>query len=905
MSMGTDSLLPEADGRALSLLRTILGGLADGVVVQDAAGHYVYANERIARMSGYASPAEMTSAPPRHFLSRFELLDDHGRVLPLERLPGRRVFAGEDSPSEVVRFRDRITGEERWSLVSARRAEFEGHVLAISTVRDVTDARSSVRALEAGVRQQTAIARLGERALIGIDLEQLMQEAVELAARGLGAELCKLLTVIPGTDELLLRGSVGWPPDLIGHTRVPGGHRSVAGYTLLASGPVVVEDLEHDSRFEETEFLREQGAHSGVSVIMYGHDGPFGVLGVHTREYRHFSDDDVAFVQEVANVLSTALARQRAEAELRESEMRFRTLADSAPVMLWVTDAAGEVVFANRQWRDYIGTQLPAGIVPSEAWLRMVHPDERQAVERGVQDTLGTGASFRQEFRFRRHDGEYCWLLATGQPRVPVGAQSTGMVASAVDITERRRIEASQQFLLDASMLLHASRNYEATLVTVAQLAVPRIADWCAVDLLQEHGTLARLAVVHEDESKVQLARDLQRRYPADTTADRGVHHVLRTGEPQLITNVTDALLQEAARDDEHLALLRSIGFRSAMIVPLVAHERILGALTFVSAESGRRFDEHDLDVAADLARRAAAAIEIARLLRDVQDAHQELEMQAEELEQTLEELEAANEDLTRRGMEAESARADAVAANRAKSEFLAMMSHELRTPLNAIGGYTQLLEMGILSPLSEGQRFYVDRIWKSHRVLLALINDVLNFARLETGHVQFEAADVSVDAMLRTMDELIEPQLRDKQLSYRYHGGDPDVTVRADHEKARQIVLNLLTNAVKFTDPGGRIELAWEPDDEDVHIHVRDTGRGIPADKREAIFAPFVQVDRQVASDGSGVGLGLAISRDLARAMGGDLAVESEPGVGSTFTVTLPRRERAESDRGDVQPAG
>ncbi len=889
--MGTDGCLSASDVHQLALLRTILGNLADGVIAQDVQGRYVYANDRMARMSGYASAQEMLAAPPRHFLSRFELLDDAGNPLPLERLPGRRVFAGEDTPTELIRFRDRISGDERWSLVSARGAELGGVPVSISTVRDVTATRHSTRALEAGVQQQTAIARLGERALVGVELDVLMQEAVELAAHGLDAELCKLVTVIPDSDDLLLRGSVGWPDDLVGHTRVPGGRRSVSGFTLLSGAPVVVEDLETDQRFASTDLLRAQGVRSGVSVIMHGRNGPFGVLGVHTRRHRTFAAEDVAFVQEIANVLSTALARQRADAVLRESEERFRTLADSAPVMLWVTDAEGQMVFANRQWRSFVEPAVASRVGSTGAWIDVIHAEDRDRVEAAVRATLTEGAPFRQEFRLRNTSGDARWMLAHGEARARVGSQSPGMVVSAVDITDRRRTEMAQQFLLDASMLLHASHDYEATLVNVAQLAVPRMADWCAVDLLLDDGSLARLAVVHEDPDRVRWAHELQKRYPADPDAPHGVHHVLRTGQPELLSTIADEMLRAAARDEHHLAMLRQVGLRSAMVVPLMARERTLGAMTFAVSDSGRRFDQHDLDVAEDLARRAASAIDVARLLRDVQEAHESLELQAEELEQALEELEAANEDLTRQGIEAERARADAVAANRAKSEFLAMMSHELRTPLNAIGGYTQLLDMGIQAPLTEEQRFYLDRIWRSHRALLALINDVLNFARLETGHVHFEPDDIAIDSILRTMHELLEPQLRDKKLSYAYSGGDAQLTVHADLEKVRQIVLNLLSNAVKFTPPGGRIEMGWTAADDQIRIAVRDTGRGIAADKREAIFAPFVQVDRQVAGDGTGVGLGLAISRDLARAMGGDLVVESEEGVGSTFTIILPRR--------------
>jgi signal transduction histidine kinase len=215
-------------------------------------------------------------------------------------------------------------------------------------------------------------------------------------------------------------------------------------------------------------------------------------------------------------------------------------------------------------------------------------------------------------------------------------------------------------------------------------------------------------------------------------------------------------------------------------------------------------------------------------------------------------------------------------------------MSHELRTPLNAIAGYTQLLEMGIHGPVSDAQREALEKIHRNQTHLLGLINDVLNFAKIEAGQVHYEMQDVPLDATLAAVEALVEPQLRARRLTYRYHHGDPDATVCADRERMEQVVLNLLSNAVKFTEPGGRVELRWEVEGRWVRIHVADTGRGIPPDKLEAIFEPFVQVDPALTRAAEGTGLGLAISRDLARAMRGDLTARSREGEGSVFTLSL-----------------
>ncbi len=238
---------------------------------------------------------------------------------------------------------------------------------------------------------------------------------------------------------------------------------------------------------------------------------------------------------------------------------------------------------------------------------------------------------------------------------------------------------------------------------------------------------------------------------------------------------------------------------------------------------------------------------------------------------------------------DAEAARAEAEAANRSKSEFLAMMSHELRTPLNAIGGYAELIEMGIRGAVSPEQRVDLQRIQTSQRHLLGLINEVLNYAKIETGTLQYEMVDVPIDEAITAAESLVSPQARAKGLTLTAEGG-PGLAARADPEKLRQILVNLLSNAIKFTPQGGRIELRCRDEDSCVSILVSDTGIGIPQDRLDVIFDPFVQVHADLTRRHEGTGLGLAISRELARAMGGDVRVESTLDAGSTFTLRLKR---------------
>jgi signal transduction histidine kinase len=277
------------------------------------------------------------------------------------------------------------------------------------------------------------------------------------------------------------------------------------------------------------------------------------------------------------------------------------------------------------------------------------------------------------------------------------------------------------------------------------------------------------------------------------------------------------------------------------------------------------------------------------RMASEVAVSHRALATQYAEARNVAGELETAYAALQNAMCEVEEARDSAETANRAKSDFLAVMSHELRTPLNAIGGYVQLMQMGIHGPVTEAQMQALTRIARSHKHLLGLINDVLNFARLGAGQVEYDIRDVSLDDALTSVEAMVEPQIEAKGLVYTRAACAPGLAARADADKLQQIVVNLLSNAVKFTPNGGSVDIDCRSVDDSVEVVVRDTGIGIPADRLRAIFEPFVQVNRALNRPHEGVGLGLAISGDLARGMGGEIRAESVPGEGSVFVLRLP----------------
>ena len=287
------------------------------------------------------------------------------------------------------------------------------------------------------------------------------------------------------------------------------------------------------------------------------------------------------------------------------------------------------------------------------------------------------------------------------------------------------------------------------------------------------------------------------------------------------------------------------------------------------------------------LAAERMAALEEANTLLQAQT--RQLETQTNEARELAHELALTNEEMRAAISEVEKARAAADAANRSKAEFLAVMSHELRTPLNSIGGYVDILDTGLRGPITEEQRADLQRIKRSQEHLLGIINDILHFTRLEATEVRYEIIDVPLRPLITDLDAIIGSLANAKSVQYSCEPPSSKIFVATDPDKLRQILINLISNAVKFTPAGGHIDVRCSRQKDAIGIEVKDTGRGIPPDKLEVVFEPFVQLDSGLTRTTEGTGLGLAISRGLARGMGADITVRSEVGVGSVFTLTLP----------------
>ncbi len=554
--------------------------------------------------------------------------------------------------------------------------------------------------------------------------------------------------------------------------------------------------------------------------------------------------DAAGRVREVVIVHDDITVRRRAEEAIRESEGRFRHLADAMPQMVWVTRPDRSVEYVNRRWLDYTGQTQDEFLGPA-GWAAVIHPEDLGRVADASLRAHAGNEPFEAEYRIRHASGTYRWHLGRSVPVFDESGRFVRRFGAATDIDDRKRVEGDARFLAEASATLASIVDEASTLQRVARLAVPFFADWCSVDLADEAGPIRHLAVAHIDPAKVELAHDLQRRYPPDPQARQGVPQVVRTGSPEMVAEITDAMILAGARDEGHLRILRELGLRSYLCVPLKGRNRTLGAITFVAAESGRRYGPQDLRLAEDLAVRAAIAVENSRLYSELMEA------------------------------------------DRRKNDFLATLAHELRNPLAPIRNTLHLMR----GPSGEG-RMEAERAMAERNVvhLARLIDDLMDVARINRGRIELGREVVDLGPVVRHAVETARPLIDERR--HRLDVAVPEVAIRveADATRLEQVLGNLLNNSAKYTAPGGLIRLSVEPDGGEVVVRVRDTGIGIRAEMLPKVFDMFVQVGEHRDHAQGGLGIGLSLVKTLVEMHGGSITANSDgPGHGCEFVVRLP----------------
>jgi len=554
-------------------------------------------------------------------------------------------------------------------------------------------------------------------------------------------------------------------------------------------------------------------------------------------------------ISALAEVLHAA--RRRAE----RNEQRFRALIEKGWDVISVVSADGVVRYASPTVTHTLG-HAPEDFV-GRAALELIHPDDRERVGRLFDELREEpGASRGVEYRIRDKGGAWRWLEGT-VTNLLTDAAVGGMVCNFRDITGRKRAEEAQRLLAEAGTLLSSLLDDGATLEALSRLAVPLLADLCLIDMVQDDGTVFRAAAAHADPTKQALVDEL-RRYPPDPRGPHPAMRALRSGHAEMTDQVDDAMLAATARNTAHLEVARRLGFTSYLCIPLTARGRALGVLTLIGTDGHRRYDAADLALAEELARRAALAVDNARLYRAARQARQEAE-----------------------------------AADRAKGRFLAVLSHELRNPLSPV-----LMAVSALLDGDEmlGLRPTLEMIRRNVELEARLVDDLLDVTRIGRGTLRLDPRTVDAHDAVRQAVHICLGAIEQGRIALASDLTATEHDVEADPARLQQIIWNLIKNATQFTPPGGSIAVRSRnrPDPRPggrprLVIEVADDGAGIEAEALTRIFEPFEQGEVSPRHR-SGLGLGLAIGRSLAEAHGGRLTAASMgPGRGSIFRLELP----------------
>jgi PAS domain S-box-containing protein len=536
--------------------------------------------------------------------------------------------------------------------------------------------------------------------------------------------------------------------------------------------------------------------------------------------------------------------QRRAETEIRKSEEKLRLLADTIPQLAWMAKPDGHILWYNRRWYDYTGTTPE--IMESWNWQSIHDPELLPKIQERWNASLATGQPFEMVFPLKGADGLFKTFLTRVNPLKDELGQTLYWFGTNTDISEQQRAADSSRFLSEASAVLAAVVDYRSTLGNIARLAVPYFADWCSIDMAANDGMLERLAVAHIDPAKVALAEELHRRFPPRRDAPRGAYHVLRTGQPEMLAEVTDELLTASVRDAEQLRIIRELRLRSYIAVPLVVRSKTLGVITFVSSKSERRYGPEDLKLAQDLANRASIAIDNSLLYQQLHDA------------------------------------------DRRKDEFLATLAHELRNPLAPIRNSLQILKMN--RSIAETGQQLTEMMERQVQQLVRLVDDLLDVSRIMRGKIDLRKERVELAAVVERAVEMVQPLIESHGHELTIDLPSESLPINADPVRMTQVVGNLLNNAVKYTEPHGHIRLTAGLDHDNVVLRIRDDGIGIAPDMLPHIFELFVQVDHTATRSQGGLGIGLTLVRNLIEMHQGAIEAHSEGlGKGCEFVVRLP----------------
>lgn len=625
--------------------------------------------------------------------------------------------------------------------------------------------------------------------------------------------------------------------------------------------PVIDDKLlkKFDSSSTMIQLVQKLGLKSymGVPLIARGK-----VLGAMTfssvKEKRYYSNYDLLFVTELARRIALTLDNIRlfkdAQEEIQERERitevltlqqeRLHLAQEAANIGVFEWDAISDRVQWSEHMERLYGLQPGTFKGTYKEWLKYIHPDDRNRIRDEFYEHIKKKAIMDFEFRIVLPDGTVEWIYSKQQVFFDKKRNPIHTIGININVSERKQLMINSAFLAEASKILSSSLDYETTLHNVASLAVSQISDWCIIGIIDKNAGYQQITMQHKDPKKVKWAEAVGKEYPPALNANSGIAKVLRTKKPEFHPYISDDMLVAVAKDERHLKLIKQLGMTSVMIVPLLLHNESIGALTFISSETKRRFTKADLSLAEELAQRAAIAIENARLYKNSQDA------------------------IT------------------VRDDFISVASHELKTPVTSVKIFTQVLLKNAEKNNDDKSIKSLVKVNKQIDKLTALIYNLLDISKIQSGHLEYSMKQFSFDEMISESIEVLQ-HMSDKHTIILE--GKSNSLMYGDEDRLIQVISNLITNAIKYSPLADKVVVHVSVSKKRITVAIQDFGIGMDKEHLQKVFERFYRVSGTTDSTFPGLGIGLYISKEIVLRHGGKLWVESSVGKGSTFYLELP----------------
>lgn len=613
--------------------------------------------------------------------------------------------------------------------------------------------------------------------------------------------------------------------------------------------PLWINEVANENNFPRFGAAFQEGLLTAVVLPITVQDETMGLLEFYSRKKMAEDPDLMKIMGAIGSQIGQVLKRAEAYELVRASEAHKAAILDTALDCIISMNQDGKILGFNPA-AEKVFKQNKQAVLGRDITETFFPPDHRLVLRRSLKHFLSRGEgpflNKRIEILAVRSD-ESTFPAEIAITRVPT-VEPPLFTVFLRDITQQKRNEENSAFLIEATATLSLSLHYEQTFSSLAKLAVKSLADWCAIDVVEEGKTPRSVALAHPNPEKLEIANQIQQKYPVNWEAPLGAANVLRTGKSELYTNISDELLEKATQNAEHLAMVQKLGMKSAMVVPLKARDRIFGVITFILSQPSRQYTRDDLMVAEELAQRAAIAIDNAKLYQEAQEAI------------------------------------------RARDEFFSIASHELKTPITSLKLLLQMNQRGVnpttgtVPPVEKLAKMLTTSL-KHVDQLTHLVDDLLDVVKIRTGKFSFNFEPLNISDLVKELVERYSSAVAaakcELELSI-----EPMIVGLWDRTRIEQVVVNLLSNAVKYA-PGAPVKIKVNREGETARIVVQDLGPGIPAELQAKIFDRFERaiVSRKVA----GLGLGLFIAKQIVESHNGTIQIKSDQGNGSTFIIDLP----------------